>query len=68
MQHELIELGNKVKALRNAQKISQEELAWRAELDVSFISLVERGAGNASYLTLIKIASGLKVELKQLIE
>lgn len=64
----LLELGNKIKALRKGLKVSQEELAFRAEIDVTFISRIERGTGNPSYLTLLKLAAALQVTIKFLIE
>jgi len=68
MQPFLLALGKKIKALRNDKKISQEELAFSADIDVTFVSRIERGTGNPSYLTLIKIASALQVNVKCLID
>lgn len=67
VQH-LVNLGKKVKSLRKALKYSQEELAFQAEIDVTFVSRIERGTGNPSYLTLLKLASTLQVSIKNLIE
>lgn len=64
----LVNLGEKVKSLRKALKYSQEELAFQAEIDVTFVSRIERGTGNPSYLTLLKLASVLQVSIKNLIE
>jgi transcriptional regulator with XRE-family HTH domain len=46
--------------------LSQEELAFRAELDRTYISQIERGVGNPSLLVLLKISSVLKVEIVDL--
>ncbi len=59
-------VGNNVRALRSALKLSQEELAFRAGLDRSYMSLIERGQGNPSVLTLAKISRALGVTLGEL--
>jgi transcriptional regulator with XRE-family HTH domain len=56
-------LGGNVKALRQALAISQEELAFRAELDRTYISQIERGVSNPSIFVLLKVANVLDVEL-----
>jgi len=56
-------LGENVKSLRLSQGLSQEELAFRSELDRTYISQIERGVANPSVLVLIKISLILDVEL-----
>lgn len=56
-------LGGNVKTLRQALGISQEELAFRAELDRTYISQIERGVSNPSVFVLLKVANVLGVEL-----
>jgi len=56
-------LGENVKSLRLSQGLSQEELAFRSELDRTYISQIERGVANPSVLVLIKISLILGVEL-----
>ncbi len=48
-------VGLRIKELRNAMGISQEELAARAELDRTYITSVEKGRRNISVKTLEKI-------------
>lgn len=55
-----------MKALRLAHGLSQEELAFEAELDRTYISQIERGVSNPSVLVLLKISVILKVELSEL--
>ena len=43
--------------------ISQEELAFRAELDRTYISQIERGVSNPSLQVLATIAEKLNVKL-----
>ena len=59
-------MGTNVKALRLALGLSQEELAFRAELDRTYISQIERGVGNPSVLVLLKVSDALVVELPEL--
>jgi len=56
-------LGENVKSLRLSHGLSQEELAFRSELDRTYISQIERGVANPSVLVLIKISLILDVEL-----
>ena len=60
-------LANNVKAYRLALGLSQEELAFEAELDRTYISQIERGVCNPSILVLVKISHILNVELPDLL-
>ena len=57
-------VGKRVKGLRNKLGLSQEELADYAELDRTYITSVERGRRNISIVNIEKLASALKVTLK----
>lgn len=48
-----------VRLARKALGISQEELAFRAEIDRTYVSQIERGIGNPSLLILHKIGKAL---------
>ena len=61
-------LGKRVRALRKEMGISQEELAFRAEIDRTYISQIERGIGNPSLLVLFKIGGVLGVTVPDLFE
>lgn len=58
-------VGKRVKELRNKLGLSQEELADYAELDRTYITSVERGRRNISIVNIEKLASALKVSLKE---
>lgn len=60
-------LGSNVKTLRLSQGLSQEELAFQADLDRTYVSQIERGVGNPSVLVLVKIAMILGVEVQELL-
>ena len=57
-------VGKRVKELRNKVGISQEELADMVELDRTYITSVERGRRNISIVNVEKLATALKVTLK----
>lgn len=57
-------IGNKVKELRIAKGLTQEELADRAELSKGFISQLERDLTSPSIATLIDILQCLGTDLK----
>jgi CheY-like chemotaxis protein len=59
-------LGAAIKAERSALGISQEELAYRADLHRTYISDVERGARNPSIESIEKIASALEISVSML--
>ena len=61
------ELGKRVRAHRAAQDITQEELAFRSEVDCSFLGKVERGQRNLRLHNLLKIAGGLGIDPGELI-
>lgn len=60
-------LGVAIRAERLKQHISQEELAFRANVDRTYISSVERGKLNPTFNTAWEIAKGLNVPLSSLI-
>lgn len=51
--------GNVLRALRNERGLSQEALALEADLDRTFISMLERGQRLPSIATLLAVASPL---------
>ncbi|MGN0153278.1 MAG: helix-turn-helix domain-containing protein [Lachnospiraceae bacterium] len=59
-----MEIGYKIKALRVAKNLTQEELADRAELSKGFISQVERDLTSPSIATLVDILQCLGTNLK----
>lgn len=60
-----MEIGLKIKRLRLALNLTQEELADRTELSKSFISQVERDLTSPSIATLIDILQALGTDLKE---
>ena len=56
-------LGKRIRQIREAMKISQEELAERSGLHRTYIGSVERGERNLSIEAINKIAKALEVSL-----
>lgn len=59
----LIILGNRIRFIRKSQHLSQEELAFKAGIDRSYIGGIERGERNVSFLTLVKLAQCLNCKI-----
>lgn len=62
----LKQFGERVRDLRKAQGLSQEELAEKADLHYTYIGGVERGERNLSLKSIERIASALKIEIREL--
>lgn len=61
-------VGVNIREIRKQKKLTQEELAEKCELQTSYLAGVERGDRNITLQTLEKIADGLEVNAKQLLE
>lgn len=57
-------IGEELKALRKAKRISIEELADRSRVSDSTISKIERGIVDPHVSTLLAIFAGLNVSIK----
>lgn len=66
MSRTLKAVGAQIRSLRKVRKLSQEQLAERADLHYTMIGSVERGERNITLENLAKIAKGLKVPLREL--
>lgn len=58
-------VGNRIKELRKIEGISQEKLAFKAELDRTYIAGVENGKRNLSIKSLEKILMALDVSFEE---
>lgn len=56
-------VGPAIRELRERARISQEELAYRAELDRTYISGIERNRRNPSIRSLQRVATALGISL-----
>jgi transcriptional regulator with XRE-family HTH domain len=56
----LVQIGSRIRAIREARGISQEQMAMDAGLDRAYYGRIERGEVNVAALNLLKIASHWK--------
>jgi transcriptional regulator with XRE-family HTH domain len=61
-------LGRKIRQLRQSLKMSQMELAEKAETDQAFISEMERGVANPTLDSILRIAKALRVTVAELFQ
>ncbi len=61
-------LGARIKELRKARQLSQEQLSEKINIDSKHLSRIEVGKSYPSLDTLEKIAKALNVEIKDLFE
>jgi transcriptional regulator with XRE-family HTH domain len=59
-----LKIGQRIKVLREHTNMSQKDLAYAADLDRSYIASIENGQRNVSIVNIEKIATALKVTLK----
>jgi transcriptional regulator with XRE-family HTH domain len=64
----LIKFGNRVRELRKLKNLSQEELAFRADVHRTYIGMIERAEKNITLLNIEKIARALEVNLQTLLK
>jgi transcriptional regulator with XRE-family HTH domain len=60
--------GKRIRELRIAQQLSQEELAAICNLDRTYISSIERGRRNVSLRNIAVLATSLGVSVSLLME
>jgi transcriptional regulator with XRE-family HTH domain len=61
-------LGQRIRRLREAKNWTQEELAAECVLDRSYVSGLETGRRNPTYLNLLKLAKTLDITLVGLLD
>jgi transcriptional regulator with XRE-family HTH domain len=68
MEGQELQLGRRVRKLREGRSLSLKQLAAKASVSESFISQVERGVANPSVSSLRRIADGLSTSIGALFE
>lgn len=63
----LVGLGAVIRAERQAQGLSQEAMADKANIDRSYMGGIERGEHNIAIMNLLKIADALGVKASSLL-
>jgi transcriptional regulator with XRE-family HTH domain len=66
MSNTLKKLGDRIREIRESRKLTQEELAYQADLDYSYVNQIENGRKNPTVQILDQIAKVLKVTIKDL--
>jgi len=60
--------GKRLRSIRKARDLTQEEFAEQVGISVDFLSLIERGINAPSFENLEQIARRLRMEVKDLFE
>jgi transcriptional regulator with XRE-family HTH domain len=68
MQNWSVIVGKNVRRLRLQKGMTQEQLAFEAEIDLTYVGGIERGRRNPSLMVLVRIAKALGVQLPKLLE
>lgn len=64
----LIKFGEKVRDLRKKKELSQEQLAFKADMHRTYIGMIERAEKNISLSNIYKIALALNVSMAELLK
>jgi transcriptional regulator with XRE-family HTH domain len=59
--------GSNIRRLRKQKGVTQEELAFEAEIDLTYMGGIERGNRNPSMMVMARIAEALSVPLPKLL-
>ena len=60
--------GNKLREVRLSKNLTQEALAWEANIEPMQVSRIERGVINTSISQVFNLAKALKIKSKELFE
>ncbi|WP_374572471.1 helix-turn-helix domain-containing protein [Phenylobacterium sp.] len=59
--------GGNVRRLRLERGLTQEQLAFEAQLDLTYVGGIERGRRNPTLLVMVRLAKALGVEVLELV-
>ena len=65
-QNILIKFGERVREIRKEKGLSQEELAYKADLHRTYIGMIERAEKNITLLNIEKITNALEISIKDI--
>jgi len=60
-------VGANVRRIRQHRRMTQEELAFAAKIDLTYVGGIERGRRNPSLLVMTRIAAALEVSPAKLL-
>lgn len=61
-------VGRNVRQLRQAKGLTQEQLAFDADLDLTYVGGIERGKRNPSLLVMVRLSAALGVTPPDLLQ
>jgi transcriptional regulator with XRE-family HTH domain len=61
-------VGKNVRRFRQRADMTQEQLAFAAEIDLTYVGGIERGKRNPSVLVLVRIATALGAKPAELLQ
>jgi transcriptional regulator with XRE-family HTH domain len=64
----LVQLGYHVRTIRKLKKMTLEQLACDANVEISQIHRIEKGKINPTFTTLYAISMGLEIPIKELFQ
>lgn len=64
----LLAFGKRVHQIRIKKKLSQRQVAYMADIEVSQVSRIERGMTNPTLSTIVAISEALKIPLTKLMD
>ena len=59
-------IGGRIRDIRLQKKLTQKELSFILDIEISQITRIETGKINTSILNLIKISKALEIDIKEL--
>jgi len=59
-------LGRALVALRDELGVTQEDLAWRIQMDVRYLRRIEKGGRSVGWYTVLRFLAGLNATFGQL--
>jgi transcriptional regulator with XRE-family HTH domain len=65
---QLIKFGNHLRGLRTSKKMTLEQLAFAADVELSQIYRIEKGKVNPTLTTLIALSNGLEISISDLLD
>ncbi len=60
-------VGRNIRRLREARRMTQEQLAFEAQIDLTYVGGIERGRRNPSLMVMVRIADALDVPVRDLL-
>lgn len=64
----LIIFGNRIKELRKAKKMTQQQFADLSDLHKNYIGMIERGERNPSLINIQNIATAFEMSISELMK